>query len=202
MNRTRGFSLVELMIVIAIIAVGITLAMPSFRDLIERKSVGGAAEAAYEQLQVARSQAVKRSKPILVDFNSNGTSWAIGVTDKMRGCNAESTSPLSSCTIEFDNDDNRADAMLMRIQGINHRNITMRPRDGTGFTNAGGVAPRGCTTTNKEQACFDFVRGLARTGAYDFASTNYVLRVRVTQLGNVEVCIPSGEKNIVGYEDC
>ena len=97
MNKVKGFTIIELMIVIVIVAVAVALAIPSFSDLIERKSVGGAAEAAYEQLQRARSQALKRSKPILVDFYINGadgTDWAIGFTDKMAGCNAESTFAL------------------------------------------------------------------------------------------------------------
>lgn len=195
MNRNRGFTLVELMIVIAVIGISIVLAIPSFSDLIERKAVGGAAEAAYEQLQRARSQAVKRSKPILVDFNDNGTSWAIGFTDKMTGCNAEDT----SCTVDDDNDPGTADDILMRIQGIDYKNITMS--QATGFANP-AVFLGGCITTNGEQACFDFVRGLARTGAYDFASANYKLQVQVTQLGYVNICIPTGEKNIVGYNDC
>ena len=52
MKGNRGFTIVELMIVITIVAVGITLAVPSFNDLIERKAVGGAAEAAYEQFRL------------------------------------------------------------------------------------------------------------------------------------------------------
>ena len=86
----------------------------------------------------------------------------------------------------------------MRIQGINHKNITMSQV--AGFANTGGVPPSGCTTSSNEQACFDFVRGLARTGAYDFASANYKLQVEVTQLGHVKICIPTGEKNVVGYD--
>ena len=103
MNKERGFTIIELMIVIVVAAIGVALAVPSFRDIIERKAVGGAAEAAYEQLQRAKSQALKRSKPILVDFKENGTDWAIGFTDKTT-CDAESTHPITSCTVEYNND--------------------------------------------------------------------------------------------------
>jgi type IV fimbrial biogenesis protein FimT len=199
MERNRGFTLVELMIVIGVAAIGITLAVPSFRDLIERKAVGGAAEAAYEQLQRARSQAIKRSKPILVDFYVNGNQWAIGFTDKMGGCAAESTNLFTSCSVEFNNDGIANDRKLMRIVSSDYKNITMS--QSTGFANP-AIAPSGCTTTSNEQGCFDFIRGIARTGAYDFASANYKLRVQVTMLGNVAVCVPAGEKKIVGYDDC
>ena len=192
MNRNRGFTLIELMIVIVVGAIGITLAVPSFRDIIERKAVGGAAEAAYEQLQRAKSQALKRSKPIVVDFYVNDPDWAIGFTDKT-SCDAES---ISSCTVEYNNDGVQTDSYLMRIVSSDYRNITM------GQAVAFSGSPRGCTTVSGEQACFDFVRGLGRTGQYDFESANYTLRVEVTLLGNVNICVPTGEKPIPGYRGC
>ncbi len=205
MNRYRGFTIVELMVVIAMVAVLITLAIPSFRDIIERKAVGGAAEAAYEQLQRARSQALKRSKAIVVDFNVNGTNWAIGFTDKTAGCDAEETdsTATAACTVDENNDLGAANAdnWLMHIQGSDYKNITMTQI--TGFANP-GVLTGDCATATltNAQTCFDFIRGLARTGVYEFASTNYKLNVEVTMLGHVNVCVPSGEKKIVGYNDC
>ena len=199
MNSNRGFTLIELMVVIGVAAIGITLAVPSFRDFIERKAAGGAAEAAYEQLQRAKSQAIKRSKPILVDFNVNGTNWAIGFTDKLAGCNAEDISGTGACTVDFDNDSGTADNFLMHIQGSNYKKITMSQE--VAFANPGALTG-GCTTAPAGTACFDYVRGLARTGEYNFDSANYKLRVEVTMLGNINVCVPSGEKKIPGYNDC
>lgn len=205
MKMSSGFTIVELMIVIVVTAIGIALAVPSFQDMIERKAVGGAAEAAYEQLQLARSQALKRSKPILVDFYVNGTSWAIGLTDLMTGCNAETTGLFASgaCVIsDYNNDTNTADRQLKRIIGADYKNITMS-QVAPGFSND-VITSGGCFTgTNTaDQACFDFVHGLAKKGAYDFSSANYKLRVAVSNLGNVKICVPPGEKKIPGYNDC
>ena len=201
MKTNRGFTLVELMIVIAVAAVIISLAVPSFRGTIERKSVGGAAEAAYEQLHRAKSQAVKRSKPILVDFNVDGTNWAVGFTDNLAGCEAEDDAAGDKpCTIDFDNDTGTTtDAFLMRIQGIDYKDITMSQQ--VAFANPGALTG-GCTTAPAGTACFDYVRGLARTGEFDFTSANYKLRVEVTMLGNINVCVPAGEKVISGYSNC
>lgn len=200
MKDNRGFTMVELMIVIAIVAIAVALAVPSFRDLIERKAVSGAAEAVYEQIQLARSEALKRSKPMLVDFNVNGTSWAVGITDKMAGCDADDTSGTDLCTVDYDNVAGTADPVAMRIVGTDYRKITMS--QATAFTTPGALTG-GCATTSGAQTCFDFVRGLARTGAYRFASANYILQVEVGLLGNVSVCLPTGSKNIPGYsENC
>lgn len=198
MQKNRGFTIIELMIVIVVVAIAVAVAIPSFTDLIERKATIGAAEAAYEQLQRARSQALKRSKPILVDFNVNGTNWAIGFTDKMAGCDAEDAAGTTdACDLDYDNSLAGTIDTFHRIQGVNHKNITMS--QSTAFADPGLGAPSGCTTTNGEQACFDFVRGLARTGAYDFASNNYTLRVSVTQLGHILISVPAGARNIAGY---
>ena len=201
MKKTSGFTIIELMIVIVIAAIGITLAVPTFRDMIERKQLGGATEAASQHLQRAKSQAVKRSKPILVDFYVNGDDWAIGFTDKMAGCDAEDTTGTDLCTVDENNDIGVANAnnLVMRVVSSDYSNVTMS--QSTAFADP-AVFPGACVTTNNQQACFDFLRGLARTGEYDFDSANYKLRVQVTPLGNVNVCVPTGEKKMPGYSGC
>ena len=199
MKKTSGFTIIELMIVIVIAAIGIALAVPSFRDLVERKQLGGATEAASQHLKRAKSQAVKRSKPILVDFYVNGDDWAIGFTDKMAGCNAEDAAGAGLCTVDEDNDIGVADAnnLVMRIVSGDYSNVTMSQI--TAFPVVAGTT---CAPAPNGHACFDYIRGLARTGEYEFASTNYKLSVQVTPLGNVNVCIPENEKKIPGYNDC
>ena len=210
MRKIRGFTLVELMVTVAVVGVLITLALPSFMDLIERKHLGGAVEAVYEQLEFARSQAVKRSKPMLVDFYINGdlstgsTDWSIGVTDKMAGCNAEDqdVSSADACTVDYDNDASTSDSMLMRVDGDDYKSITMS--QATAFNAGGSNTCPGTPSDPASQVCFRFLRGLADTGAYNFTSTNdtYTLQLQVDQMGRLSVCVPSGKKYMAGYEDC
>ena len=198
MCKYRGFTLVELMITLAVIGILIAFALPSFRDLVERKHLGGAVEAVMEQLEFARSQAIKRSRPMLVDFNVNGTDWSIGVTDKMAGCDAEDTSGTDLCTLDYDNDASTADPISVRIHGGDYKGITMS--QATAFS---GTVDN-CTTVSGEQGCFDYVQGLARTGGYNFTSTNdtYTLQVQVSALGRPGICVPSGKKYMAGYDAC
>ena len=93
----------------------------------------------------------------------------------------------------------------MRIHGGDYKNITMS--QATAFADPPVPTP-GCTTTSGEQGCFDYVQGFARTGAYDFTSTNstYTLQVQIDQLGRTSICVPENGKlkikYIAGYEGC
>lgn len=58
MRRSAGFSLIELMVVIAITAILLTLAVPSFVELMARQRVQGVANELSADLQYTRSLAV------------------------------------------------------------------------------------------------------------------------------------------------
>lgn len=64
MNRqASGFTLVELIITILVLAVLAAIATPSFIQYIDNRRLAGAAETVKNALQLARSEAFKRSVP-------------------------------------------------------------------------------------------------------------------------------------------
>lgn len=63
---TRGFTLLELLIVMAIVAIVATLAAPSFNGVLERQRVRTVADMLRSSIDLARSEAVKRNTPITV----------------------------------------------------------------------------------------------------------------------------------------
>ena len=60
-DQQFGFTIIELMITIAVIAILAAIAMPSFADFLERNRIKGAAESTKAEFQYARSEAIKQS---------------------------------------------------------------------------------------------------------------------------------------------
>ena len=77
-RRQTGFTLVEVMVVIAIIAIMSAIALPSFRDLIVKNRLSAASSALQVSLSLARSEASKRGADARVTVAANGTAGAWG----------------------------------------------------------------------------------------------------------------------------
>ena len=70
---SAGFTIVELMVVIAILTIIAGLAAPSFTTLIERWRIRQASEVLKSTLYFARSEAIRRSGGIAIEKLSSGT---------------------------------------------------------------------------------------------------------------------------------
>lgn len=75
-RATAGFTLLEMMIVVAIMGVLAALAFPSFRYLTSTTKVKGASTELYLALIRARNEAVKRNRP--VTLTRSDANWQDG----------------------------------------------------------------------------------------------------------------------------
>lgn len=74
----RGFSVLELMVTVAILAVLAILAGPSFQPLMERWRVRSAAEDLASTLYFVRSESIKRGGGVILRA-SDGADWSQGL---------------------------------------------------------------------------------------------------------------------------
>lgn len=83
--RHAGFTLIELMVVVAIIAILVSMAVPSFRTLLSKRAAMAAADSLVSDMTLARSEALKRSAAATVCRSTDGLkcasangSWHVG----------------------------------------------------------------------------------------------------------------------------
>ena len=81
LRRQSGVTLIEIMVVMAIMGILLGIALPALRDMINTEKVRSATNDLYVSLMFARSEAMKRNANVVVAPVTAGTSsWAEGWT--------------------------------------------------------------------------------------------------------------------------
>jgi prepilin-type N-terminal cleavage/methylation domain-containing protein len=97
-TRLRGFTLIELMVVVVIIAVLAVIAVPSFTARFRQQRVVRAAQDIAEVYRTARTQALGRGSAVMVTFtpNVNGTG-SVELLEAVEGDAAGATAQRTNC---------------------------------------------------------------------------------------------------------
>jgi type IV fimbrial biogenesis protein FimT len=80
MGICRGFTLLELMVTIAVLAILTTVGVPSFRLLVQNNRVTTQTNELVTALNVGRTEAVKRGRNVQVAVTVPATGWAATVS--------------------------------------------------------------------------------------------------------------------------
>lgn len=186
MHSSRGFTLIELMVTIAVLAILLTLAAPSFNDFFQRYRLRGAADDVATLMAVSRSEAVARNRDVAIVFSGTGTAWCVGgaaaaepAAPGVRVDAVPSCSCSGDCTIG---------GKVMESQGANYRGVTMGAAPATFVFDRlnGSVQPLNAATVTTFQS----------------PNGKYSLSVRVSPLGRGRLCVPSGSPAMAGFATC
>lgn len=102
----RGFTIVELIIVILILAIGTALALPTWRNIVEKRYLVSGAEQIASFISFAQSEAIKRNEEVTVSWWASGSShtktWCFGATLGTNACDCKETNTAESdfCAID------------------------------------------------------------------------------------------------------
>lgn len=166
-TRARGFTLIELMIGIVIVGILVSLAMPSFLEVLRNAEIRNAAESVANGLQRARAEGVARNANVEFVLGT-ATSWTVDYAIKP----VPSDPPIDS---------------RVSTEGSTNVTRTVTPAGATTITynNLGGIAVNADASATLTQV------DLAAIGG------NQSLRVTIGVGGNARMCdpnLPSGNQ--------
>lgn len=81
MSARQGYTLVEALLVMAVLAIALTSSIPAFSGLLDRQRLRAAATALHDVFQAAQSEALRRSTTIGINLRSAEERWCVAPSD-------------------------------------------------------------------------------------------------------------------------
>jgi len=173
----KGFTLIELMVVIAVIAIITSFALPSYRTLIEKRSVTSGAQQVSAFFSAAKMEAVKRNEMIAIHTDLANACMGFFAYDP------DAATPRTNCDCTL-TDPDAGNACAIDDLGDGGMRLHVLNASLLNFDGAVAPIPLELKMLSKQDA--------------------YGLNVQLTATGRVTICsdMPSGGFNVPGYDDC
>ncbi|WP_426107902.1 GspH/FimT family pseudopilin [Massilia sp. TSP1-1-2] len=178
--RHGGATLVELVVVLAIMAVLASLALPSMRDMLEARRLDTAAVDLYGAIDLARSQAVARGDRVqLVPLEPKGANWAEG------------------WVVFVDRDGDRRpgpDEEIISSHGPLAGGIVVS------FNFTSNKLPYYIAYSASGRSCRDTSSLAARWGTISLHQEGRIRRIKINMLGRARMCRPEQDETCDGKQ--
>ncbi|MEN3979734.1 GspH/FimT family pseudopilin [Acinetobacter sp. CWB-B33] len=125
MQKNKGFTLIELIVTLSVLAIISMMAAPSFSDLLAKQKLNSATSDLIDTLTLARNQAVLLRTATTVNLNSEGANtdlifyWSPSENNTLK-------SPTSQSTINFRRDGSASSASDISFEICNSKSNTTK----------------------------------------------------------------------------
>ena len=172
--RARGWTLVEALVVVAVMGVLAALALPAYQHLVDNARLRGITELQVAALRLTMSESIKRGQPVSVTYReaSTGLDWCYGLSVNA-ACDCRVAGHCQVDGVERVTWGHEHPGIAL-VAGLSGKRFSFQPRRGT--VTAGNVQ---------------------FTGPHGKS-----LRVVVSGLGRIRICSPAGAAQVGGYPVC
>jgi type IV fimbrial biogenesis protein FimT len=210
-STNKGFTLIELMITVGVLAVLMSLALPSYRTLIEKRQVTSGAQQFAAFISSAKMEAVMRNQNVRLSRKvTDDGSWCVGYASY-----ASNAAPDAACDCTIDVPSSDGACAVKNLDGSLPE---LRVFDDVRFNaiaKLNGVDVAGASDSTKVVS-FDPIRGMLNIDGQvpsivhpievrlNSKNDVYAINVRVSPTGRVSMCSAAarGEYAVPGYDDC
>jgi type IV fimbrial biogenesis protein FimT len=163
---SRGFTMVELMVVVALVAIILALAVPSFTGTLARKRLEGVASELATDLQYARSEAAQRNAAVRVIIGTDCYAVHVVGSTNATNCTTLGTGAVNLKTVQI------TDGTSLAFVSSNAKAfIEFDPVRGMAIDSADADSSGHVTLTN--------------------SAGNWQIQARVSKQGRVKLCSPN-----------
>ncbi|MBY5993430.1 GspH/FimT family pseudopilin [Ferrimonas balearica] len=180
-RRVAGLTLLEMLIAVAVLAILVSVAVPSYQEISQNLRLRAAGFQLFETVHQGRSEAIKRDlEEVTLKFITPSTGdWCIRLTDSPDECTDCSLSgQTNKCDLQ-------GDGIVRGVDGGRFPNVSLS----TTFSN------NKLTLTNRRNTLS------AGNGKFSLGSDKAACLV-TSNLGRARLCTPNGKDSIWGLEQC
>lgn len=198
-GSSLGFTLIELMVALAVLVILATVAAPAMGDYVLRARLRAAADDMANQFAIARAQALRLDRDVRMQVIATSTTdWCSGgrqytlpggstegitlVADGADACDCSDAVDVLNCTIA---------ANTSLVKSTDYPGVELTVGDGTDFT-----------INRKLGVLEDLTLVPVITLRSERKPTLYSLEVQVSPMGNARICVPAGFFGFGGYQPC
>jgi prepilin-type N-terminal cleavage/methylation domain-containing protein len=177
----RGLTLIEVMVVVALVGILLALVAPSVRGMISSQRVRSINAELVTDLQFARSEAARRNRDVFIRFRSADSCYTIYVVEVAGSCDCRKTPGVDVCT---GGPEEIKTVKLSTAQGVSFSASNVSGQQTLRFEKGHGtILPDGI---------FDPAASAPRFGVQITGVPRGQLRTDINMSGRPTVCSPDG----------